>query len=177
MTDSCKMLREIGRTEEICIQLGALAQEDHTYTPTRQERIQFKGLLCFTQNETGKNTPATRQRDRRKVQPLPAVKSSDLTYHHLRVSHSDLNRNRSSCAHPWANVPPSESSHSWWSSSSSLVAREERSPTRDGDLHVRDLVCKKHTASVHAQNATFFSCVHLLAQEYTVLRTFYLRFA
>ena len=83
-------------TEETCIQLDALAQEDHTYTATREESITVNIRRQLA------NVKTTRKQSqhfvRRKMQTLPAVKSSVLTYQRLSVSHSDLNRNMRSIA-------------------------------------------------------------------------------
>ena len=100
---------EMGRTEETCIQLDALEQEDHPYAATREERIRYQGLLVSHSEQHWQkrrqelaNVKTFRKKSqifvRRKVQPFTAVRSSVFTCHRLSVFHRDLNRNRSSSA-------------------------------------------------------------------------------
>ena len=130
---------KIGWTEGTCDQLDPLAQENHTYNATREKRIRYKGLWCFTQH----NPVQIRQQlanvktilnqsqkfVRRKVQPSSGENIS-AHIQSQRVpqrskSQSQEPRPQPHDAHllspgkPGANVQTSETWHSWWSSSAS----------------------------------------------------------
>ena len=67
--DSCEMIKysmsqlKTGWTEETCVKVDALTQEDHTHVATRDERGRYRGHWGFIHHNPGINTAATRQRE------------------------------------------------------------------------------------------------------------------
>ena len=48
---------KIGWTEQKCIEMDKLAQEDHPYRLSRDEFKRYQGQWCLTLNKSGKNAP------------------------------------------------------------------------------------------------------------------------
>ena len=48
---------KIGWTDQKSIEMDMLAQEDHSYRPSREEFKRYQGQWCLTLNKSGKNAP------------------------------------------------------------------------------------------------------------------------
>ena len=89
---------ENGRNEDLCRQMDALADEDHTHHLTSQEYFYYKSNGCLRSNKTGSNTvPVQRRAD---------FKQALSTLQQLKQKEEEVQRNQQ-----WAQ----SSSSSWWS--------------------------------------------------------------
>ena len=50
-------LKKIGWTEEKCIEMDKLAQEDHSFCPSSEEYERYKKNWCVSLNKSGSNPP------------------------------------------------------------------------------------------------------------------------
>ena len=89
---------EIGRNEDLCRQMDALADEDHTHHLTTQEYFYYKSNWWLRSNKTGSDTmPVQRRSD---------FKQALSTLQQLKEKEEEAQRNQR-----WAQ----SSSSSWWS--------------------------------------------------------------
>ena len=89
---------EIGRNEDLCRQMDALADEDHTHHLTTQEYFYYKSNWWLRSNKTGSDTmPVQRRSD---------FKQALSTLQQLKKEEEEAQRNQR-----WAQ----SSSSSWWS--------------------------------------------------------------
>ena len=88
-----------GRTEEICGQMDALADEDHTHHLTSQEYFYYKSNWWLRSNKIGFDTMPIRHRS--------DFKQALSTLHQLKEKEEEAQRNQ----RWWAQ----SSSSSWWS--------------------------------------------------------------
>ena len=95
---------KIGWTEQKCIEMDKLAQEDHSYRLSRDEFQRYQKLWYLTLNKSGKNAPMRLRSD-------------------FRAAVTNMNRlHRDSGEERAEPIPfqqyqrwhPSSSSHSWW---------------------------------------------------------------
>ena len=54
---------KIGWTEQKCIEVDELAQQDHTYRLSKEELKRCQGQWCLTSNKSGKNAPMRLRQD------------------------------------------------------------------------------------------------------------------
>ena len=58
---------KIGWTEEKCIEMDKLAQENHSYCPSSEEYERFQKKWCITLNKPGRNAPMKLRSDFREA--------------------------------------------------------------------------------------------------------------
>ena len=122
---------EIGWTEEKCIELDKLAQEDHSYCPSSGEYDRYLKNWSFSLNKSGKNAPMRLRSDFR-----TAVTRMNRLH---RESGEERPEPIPFHQYQWWNSSSSSSSSRWqwnqnWWTSSLFLFVVARSFTADGNL-------------------------------------------
>ena len=186
MTGFCKMQRyrsshfEKGWTEETCIHIDVLAQEDHTYTATCEERISFNDLGASASTKLVKLRQDYKEAvSKNRQAKSAAVTSGDNISHRHNAFRSDQHGSRSSSAHSLTMHiyqvrfdlkqmckqmrPATAGGHHPLPSGGTDAKTGTRrffsgAPlTKDDDLHMSDGVCVSSTPHPHALSTQHFS--------------------
>ena len=100
---------KIGWTEQKCIEMDKLAQEDHTYRLSKEEFKRYQGQWCLTLNKSGKNAPMRLRSDFRAA----------VTIKNRLHRESGEERAETISHQQYRRCHPSSSSDSWWNQDTS----------------------------------------------------------
>ena len=95
---------KIGWTEEKCIEMDKLAQEDHSYRLSREEYLRYQEHWYLTLNKSGKNAPMRLRSDFR----------AEVTIMNRLHRESGEERAEPTSPQQFRRWHPSSSSGSWW---------------------------------------------------------------
>ena len=105
---------KIGWTEQKCIEMDELAQQDHTYRLSREEFKRYEGQWYLTLSKSGKDAPMRRRSDFRAAVSLKNRLHCESGEEVAEpVSPQQYRRWHSSSSDPWWAW---DTSKSWWSS-------------------------------------------------------------